>query len=59
MQTSESYIGFPPLPDQPDMVTALLNVPPDVRWRLVRQLFRIKKQQEIVSPLPFKLYTGL
>jgi predicted TIM-barrel fold metal-dependent hydrolase len=46
MQTSESYIGFPPLPDQPDMVTALLNVPPDVRWRLVRQLFRIKKQQD-------------
>ena len=46
MQTSESYIGFPPLPDQPDIITALLNDPPDVRWRLVRQLFRIKKQQD-------------
>lgn len=46
MQTSESYIGFPPLPDQRDIVSALLNDPPDVRWRLVRQLFRIKKQQD-------------
>lgn len=46
MQTSDSYIGFPPLPDRPDIVTALLNDPPDVRWRLVRQLFRIKKRQD-------------
>jgi len=45
MQNSESYMGFPPLPDQPDIVKALLNDPPDVRWRVVRQLFRIKDQQ--------------
>ena len=59
MQTSESYIGFPPLPDQADIVTALLNDPPDVRWRVVRQLFRIKDRQyreELIQALQPSLY---
>jgi predicted TIM-barrel fold metal-dependent hydrolase len=46
MQTSESYIGFSPLPDPSDIVTALLDDPFDVRWRIVRQLFRIKERQD-------------
>ncbi len=46
MQTSESYIGFSPLPDPSDIVTALLDDPFDVRWRVVRQLFRIKERQD-------------
>ena len=46
MQTSESYIGSPPLPEPPDIVTALLDDPPDVRWRVVRQLFRIKERRD-------------
>jgi predicted TIM-barrel fold metal-dependent hydrolase len=46
MQTSESYIGFSPLPDPSDIVTALLNDPFDVRWRVVRQLFRIKERRD-------------
>ena len=39
-------MGFPPLPDPTDIVTALLNDPPDVRWRVVRQLFRIKERRD-------------
>ena len=46
MQTSESYIGFSPLPDPSDIVTALLDDPFDVRWRVVRQLFRIKERRD-------------
>ena len=46
MQTNKSYIGFPPLSDPSDIVTALLNDPPDVRWRVVRQLFRIEERRE-------------
>ncbi len=46
MQTGESYIGFPPLSDKSDIVTALLNDPPDVRWRVVRELFRIEEKQD-------------
>jgi len=46
MQTSESYIGFPPLPDPSEIVTALLNDPFDIRWRVVRQLFRIKEGRD-------------
>ena len=59
MQTSESYIGFPPLPDQADIVTALLNDPPEIRWRVVRQLFRIKDRQyreELIQALQPSLY---
>jgi predicted TIM-barrel fold metal-dependent hydrolase len=59
MQTSESYMGFPPLPDQADIVTALLNDPPDVRWRVVRQLFRIKDRryrEDLIQALQPYLY---
>lgn len=42
MQQQDCYIGFPPLPDQDAIVDALLNDPPQVRWRVVRQLFRIE-----------------
>jgi predicted TIM-barrel fold metal-dependent hydrolase len=46
MQTSESYIGFPSLPEKSDIVNALLTDPPNVHWRMVRQLFRIKRRQD-------------
>ena len=42
MQQQEIYIDFPPLPDKQAIVDALLNDPPDMRWRIVRQLFQIK-----------------
>jgi len=46
MQISESYIGFMPLPSKSEIVDALLNDPPEARWRIVRQLFRIKRRQD-------------
>ena len=43
MQQHEAYIDFPPLPDKGAILEALLSDPPHVRWRMVRQLFRIKE----------------
>jgi predicted TIM-barrel fold metal-dependent hydrolase len=45
MRQREIYIGFPPLPDNDAIVEALLHDPPEVRWRTVRQLFRISDNQ--------------
>ncbi len=42
MQQQDIYIGFPPLPDKQAIVEALLNDPPEVRWRMVRRLFQIR-----------------
>lgn len=47
MQQQEIYIGFPPLPDKDAIVEALLNDPTEVRWRTVRQLFRIHDRQDV------------
>ena len=47
MRQQEIYIDFPPLPDKDAIVEALLNDPPDVRWRTVRQLFRIQDIQDV------------
>jgi len=54
MKAKESYIGFPPLSDVDRIVEALVHDPPDVRWRVVRDLFRIddpKAVEELVSRL--------
>jgi predicted TIM-barrel fold metal-dependent hydrolase len=59
MQTSESYIGFPPLPDKSDIVSALLTDPPNAHWRVVRTLFRIKNKrdrEDIIRALQPRLY---
>ena len=37
----DAFIGFPPLPDQDLLVEALLEDPPERRWRIVRDLARI------------------
>lgn len=41
MQQQAIYVGFPPLPDKDAIVAALVNDSPQVRWRVVRQLFQI------------------
>ena len=41
MQQQAIYVDFPPLPDKDAVVDALINDPPQVRWRVVRQLFQI------------------
>jgi predicted TIM-barrel fold metal-dependent hydrolase len=46
MLQQETYVGFPPLPEKEAIVEALLNDPPNVRWRTVRQLFQIKDNQD-------------
>lgn len=47
MRQQEIYIGFPPLPDKDAIVEALLNDPPEVRWRTVRRLFQIRDVQDL------------
>ena len=46
LKESPSYIGFPPLPDQAEIVRALVHDPPEVRWRMVRALFRLEEEQD-------------
>jgi predicted TIM-barrel fold metal-dependent hydrolase len=59
MKAKESYVGFPPLPDVNHVAEALINDPADVRWRVVRDLFRIadpKDVQELIARLQPHLY---
>ena len=59
MQTSESYIGFTSLPSESEIVDALINDPPEVNWRYVRKLFRIKNKQDresLINALRPRLY---
>ncbi|MBI5248195.1 MAG: amidohydrolase [Desulfomonile tiedjei] len=58
MKAKESYIGFPPLPDADQIVEALVHDPPDRRWKVVRDLFRIDPQEtpELISRLQPYLY---
>jgi predicted TIM-barrel fold metal-dependent hydrolase len=46
MQRLETYVDFPPLPEKSEMVDHLLNDPPEVRWRVVRDLFQIKDPED-------------
>ena len=41
MAPDEAYIGFPAVPDTATLLEALLGDPPEVRWRIVRNLVRI------------------
>jgi predicted TIM-barrel fold metal-dependent hydrolase len=59
MKAKESYVGFPPLADIDEIVNALVHDPPDVRWRVVRDLFRVadpKDTQELIARLQPHLY---
>lgn len=46
MERNTSYIGFPPLPDKDHIVTALVHDPPQIRWRVVRDLFQIREPED-------------
>lgn len=59
MKENPSYIGFPPLPEKEDMVEALVHDPPEVRWRVVRDIFRIgdaADREELIEKLRPYLY---
>ena len=54
MKESTSYVGFTPLPDKETIVSALINDPPEIRWRIVRGLFRLTdsgEREEIIEQL--------
>jgi hypothetical protein len=46
MKREDAYIGFPPLPEESVIVHSLLNDPPDIRWRMVRELFQIRERED-------------
>lgn len=46
MKEHPSYAGFPPLQDKEQIVEALVNDPPEVRWRVVRDIFRINDEED-------------
>ncbi|SPF33596.1 hypothetical protein SBDP1_1150003 [Syntrophobacter sp. SbD1] len=59
MKEHPSYVGFPPLSDKEQIVEALVHDPPDVRWRVVRDLFRIyddEDRRDLISLLQPHLY---
>jgi predicted TIM-barrel fold metal-dependent hydrolase len=47
MKQKECYVGFPPLKTEDEIVDALVNDPPELRWRVVRGLFRIADKHAI------------
>lgn len=59
MNGKECYVGFPPLPDPQELIHALVNDPPERRWRLVRDLFRVADKgdvEELIESLQQRIY---
>ncbi|MCL5123987.1 MAG: amidohydrolase family protein [Deltaproteobacteria bacterium] len=46
MDIKQCYIGFKPLLDTGAIVDALTNDPPDCRWRLIRDIYRLADQED-------------
>ena len=44
-----SYIGFGELPDKDELFEALINDPPEIRWRVVRTLLRIEDSGQLAA----------
>ena len=54
MKEKAFYLGFPALPGKDHLVEALVHDPPEVRWRIVRDLTRIedrKDREELIEEL--------
>ena len=49
MKPTTSYLGFPELPADDDIIDALIDDPPDVRWRWVRTLLRIEDARRLAE----------
>ena len=59
MKEKACYVGFPPLAAADDILDALVRDPPDRRWRVVRDLFRIadpNDTRELIAKLQQHLY---
>ena len=46
---TSSHLGFSELPADDDIIDALINDPPDVRWRWVRALLRIEDPRRLAE----------
>jgi uncharacterized protein len=49
VNTHGSYIGFGELPDKDELFEALINDPPEIRWRVVRTLLRIEDPAHLAA----------
>ena len=49
MDQPSSYIGFSKPPEIDELIDALINDPPDIRWRVVRTLLRIEDQAKLTE----------
>jgi predicted TIM-barrel fold metal-dependent hydrolase len=49
VNTHGSYIGFGELPDKDELFEALINDPPEIRWRVVRTLLRIEDPERLAA----------
>lgn len=49
MKRHASYIGFRPLPKYDDVIEALVNDPPDIRWRWIRAILRIEDPKKLAE----------
>ena len=49
IEPSSSYLGFPELPADDDIIGALIHDPPEVRWRWVRALLRIEDAHRLAE----------
>ena len=49
MNRDGSYIGFGELPAKDELFEALINDPPEIRWRVVRTLLRIEDPEQLAA----------
>ncbi|HIJ56849.1 MAG TPA: amidohydrolase family protein [Deltaproteobacteria bacterium] len=49
MEQHSSYIGFSKPPEIDELIDALIDDPPDIRWRVVRTLLRIEDQAKLTE----------
>jgi uncharacterized protein len=49
MDTNGSYIGFGEFPDRDELFEALIDDPPEIRWRIARTLLRIEDPERLAA----------
>ena len=49
LKPNSSYLGFPEIPVDDDIIDALIHDPPDVRWRWVRALLRMEDARRLAE----------
>jgi uncharacterized protein len=49
LKPNSSYLGFPEIPVDDDIIDALIHDPPDVRWRWIRALLRMEDARRLAE----------